>query len=123
MSGMNKNAPANLAAAVAALCAGTSVVVTRLAVGEIGPIVLAFYRYVVAAACLVPLLPFVWPKVRLPVADIIKVALLGAVFFGFFPWAFMLAAEQCGNDQGLDRDRRYVDRASCRRRVLQSRAR
>jgi hypothetical protein len=44
MSGMNKNVPANLAAAVAALCAGTSVVVTRLAVGEIDPIALAFYR-------------------------------------------------------------------------------
>src|SRR5262245_33243848 len=84
MSGMNKNVPANLAAAVAALCAGTSVVVTRVAVGEIDPIALAFYRYVVAAACLVLLLPFVRPKVRLPVADIIKIALLGAVFFGFF---------------------------------------
>jgi drug/metabolite transporter (DMT)-like permease len=85
MSSMNKNVPANLAAAVAALCAGTSVVVTRLAVGEIDPIALAFYRYVVAAVCLVPLLPFVWPNVRLLVADIVKIALLGAVFFGFFP--------------------------------------
>jgi drug/metabolite transporter (DMT)-like permease len=89
---MNKNVPANLAAAVAALCAGTSVVVTRLAVGEIDPIALAFYRYVVAAVCLVPLLPFVWPKVRLLVADIIKIALLGAVF-GFFPWAFSAALQ------------------------------
>src|SRR5262245_8612369 len=78
MSGMNKNVLANLAAAVAALCAGTSVVVTRVAVGEIDPIMLAFYRYVVDAVCLVPLLPFVWPKVRLPVVDIIKIALLGA---------------------------------------------
>jgi drug/metabolite transporter (DMT)-like permease len=85
---MNKNVPANLAAAVSALCAGTSVVVTRLAVGEIDPITLAFFRYVVAAVCLVPLLPFVWPKVHLLVADIIKIALLGVVFFGFFPWAF-----------------------------------
>jgi hypothetical protein len=46
---MNKNVPANLAAAVAALCAGTTVVVTRAAVGEIDPIALAFCRYVVAA--------------------------------------------------------------------------
>jgi hypothetical protein len=37
MSGMSKNVLANLAAAVAALCAGTSVVVTRVAVGEIDP--------------------------------------------------------------------------------------
>ena len=97
---MNKNVPANLAAAVAALCAGTSVVVTRLAVGEIGPIALAFYRYVVAAVCLVPLLPFVWPKVRLPVADIIKIALLGAVFFGFFPWAFSAALQYTSAARG-----------------------
>jgi drug/metabolite transporter (DMT)-like permease len=90
---MNKNVPASIAAAVAALCAGTSVVVTRLAVGEIDPITLAFYRYVVAAVCLVPFLPFVWPKMQLPVADVIKIALLGAVFFGFFPWAFSAALQ------------------------------
>ena len=97
---MNKNVPASLAAAVAALCAGTSVVVTRLAVGEIDPIALAFYRYVVAAVCLVPLLPFVWPKVRLPIADIIKIALLGASFFGFFPWAFSAALQHTSAARG-----------------------
>jgi drug/metabolite transporter (DMT)-like permease len=97
---MNKNVPANLAAAVAALCAGTTVVVTRVAVGEIDPIALAFYRYVVAAACLVPLLPFLWPKVRLPVADIIKIALLGGVFFGFFPWAFSAALQYTSAARG-----------------------
>jgi drug/metabolite transporter (DMT)-like permease len=97
---MNKNVPANLAAVVAALCAGTSVVVTRLAVGEIDPITLAFYRYVVAAVCLVPLLPFVWPKARLLVADIIKIALLGVVFFGFFPWVFSAALQYTSAARG-----------------------
>jgi len=97
---MNKNVLANLAAAVSALCAGTSVVVTRLAVGEIDPIMLAFCRYVVAAVCLVPLLPFVWPKVHLPVADIIKIALLGTVFFGFFPWAFSAALQYTSAARG-----------------------
>ncbi len=72
----------------------------RGAVGEIDPIALAFYRYVVAAACLVPLLPFVWPKVRLPVADIIKIALLGGVFFGFFPWAFSAALQYTSAARG-----------------------
>ena len=62
MSGMNKNVPANLAAAVAALCAGTSVVVTRLAVGEIGPIGLAFYRYVVAECVLFRSCPSSGPR-------------------------------------------------------------
>ena len=61
---------------------------------------LAFYRYVVAAVCLVPLLPFVWPKVRLPFADITKIALLGAVFFGFFPWAFSAALQYTSAARG-----------------------
>ncbi|MGH9806018.1 MAG: DMT family transporter [Terriglobia bacterium] len=90
---MTKAFWANAAAAVAALCAGTSVVATRLAVGEIDPISLAFYRYLIAALCLVPFLPFVWPKARLPLADVIKIALLGALFFGFFPWAFSAALQ------------------------------
>jgi drug/metabolite transporter (DMT)-like permease len=90
---MNKAFLANMAAAVAALCAGTSVVATRFAVGEIDPVSLAFYRYLVAAICLVPFLPFVWPKARVPFADAVKIALLGAVFFGFFPWAFSAALQ------------------------------
>ncbi len=90
---MNKAFWANAAAAVAALCAGTSVVATRLAVGEIDPITLAFYRYLVAAICLVPILPFVLPKARIPFADVVKIALLGALFFGFFPWAFSAALQ------------------------------
>ena len=34
-----------------------------------------------------------WPKARLPLADIIKIALLAALFFGFFPWAFSAALQ------------------------------
>ena len=85
---MNRSLLANVAACCAALCAGTSVVVTRFAVGEIDPVTLAFYRYAIAMICLLPVLPFVWPKARVPAADVITIALLGAVFFGFFPWAF-----------------------------------
>src|SRR6266511_702745 len=47
---------ANLAAATAALSAGASVVATRLLVGETDPVTLAFYRYVIAAGCLAPVL-------------------------------------------------------------------
>src|SRR5665213_3726067 len=90
---MNKNHLANVAAAAAALCAGASVVVTRFAVVEIDPVSLAFYRYLIAAICLVPFLPFVWPKTRVPFVDVVKIALLGAVFFGFFPWAFSAALQ------------------------------
>jgi drug/metabolite transporter (DMT)-like permease len=90
---MNRSLLANVAACCAALCAGTSVVVTRFAVGEIDPVTLAFYRYAIAMICLLPVLPFVWPKARVPAADVITIALLGAVFFGFFPWAFSAALQ------------------------------
>ena len=90
---MNRSLLANVAACCAALCAGTSVVVTRFAVGEIDPVTLAFYRYAIAMICLLPVLPFVSPKARVPAADVITIALLGAVFFGFFSWAFSAALQ------------------------------
>ena len=67
--------------------------VTRFAVGEIDPVTLAFYRYAIAMICLLPVLPFVWPKTRVPAADVTTIALLGAAFFGFFPWAFSAALQ------------------------------
>lgn len=85
---MNKLLLANLAALAAALSAGASVVATRLAVGETEPVALAFYRYAIATACLAPVLAVVWPRHRLALAEMAKIALLGALFFGFFPWAF-----------------------------------
>ncbi len=85
---MNKLLLANLAAAAAALSAGASVVATRLVIGETDPVALSFYRYVIAAFCMAPILPFVWPRHRLPLTEIAKIAVLGALFFGFFPWAF-----------------------------------
>ena len=85
---VNKSVLANLAAATAALSAGGAVVATRLVVSETDPVTLAFYRYLIAAVCLTPALPFVWPRSSISVGDIGKIAALGALFFGFFPWAF-----------------------------------
>ncbi len=85
---MSKLALANLAAAAAATSVGASVVATRLVVGEIDPVTLAFHRYVIAVICLAPMLPFIWPKRWIGWAEIGKIAALGALFFGLFPWAF-----------------------------------
>ena len=85
---MNTTLLANLAAAVGALCAGASVVATRIAVGETDPFTLAFYRYVVGSLCFAPFFALLWPRVRIPLADWIKIGLFGVLFFGFFPWAF-----------------------------------
>ena len=79
---------AHFAAAIAALSAGAAVVATRFVVGETDPIALAFYRYVIGTCCLVPFLPFIWPKHKIALSEFGKIAVLGVLFFGFFPWAF-----------------------------------
>lgn len=88
---MNKALLANLAAAGAALSAGASVVATRVVVVESDPVAVAFYRYAIAGLCLLPVLAATWPRGRLPLAEVGRIALLGALFFGFFPWAFSAA--------------------------------
>jgi drug/metabolite transporter (DMT)-like permease len=85
---MNKLLLANLAAAAAALSAGASVVATRIAVGETDPVTLSLLRYVIAGACLAPVLWLARPREPLPAREIGKIALLGVLFFAFFPWAF-----------------------------------
>src|SRR5262249_38911617 len=64
-----------------------------IAVGETDPFTLAFYRYVIATLCFLPLFPMLWPKLRIAAREWIKIALLGALFFGFFPWAFSAALQ------------------------------
>jgi drug/metabolite transporter (DMT)-like permease len=84
---------ANIAAAVASLCAGGSVVATRIAVVQTDPFSLAFYRYIIGTLCFAPFLPLLWPRLRIPAVDWAKIAVLGVVFFGFFPWAFSAALQ------------------------------
>ncbi len=85
---MNKTVLAHFAAAIAALSAGAAVVATRFVIGETDPLALAFYRYFIGVICFVPILPFIWPKTRIPLTEYGKIAVLGLLFFGFFPWAF-----------------------------------
>jgi len=84
---------ANVAAAVAALSAGVSVVATRYVVGDTDPVSLAFYRYAVAGLCMLPLLAVLWPKDGVARIEVGKIALCGAVFYAFFPWSFSAALD------------------------------
>lgn len=84
---MNKTLIAHFAAAIAALSAGAGVVVTRLVIGETDPVSLALYRNVVSIICFGPLLPFIWPKNGISLVEYGKIAMLGVLFFGLFPWA------------------------------------
>jgi drug/metabolite transporter (DMT)-like permease len=78
---------ATAAAAAASIFLGASVTATRFAVAEIEPLPLAFIRYGIAAACL---LPFVLASRlgRLSRRDLLRIGLLGIVMFGLFPWFF-----------------------------------
>ena len=88
---MNRILLAHAAAATAALSAGVAVVATRFLVGEVDPLSLVFYRYVIAVLCFAPFLPSIWPRARLDAAAWATIAAFGVLFFVLFPWAFNAA--------------------------------
>jgi drug/metabolite transporter (DMT)-like permease len=81
------SASASIAAAVACICFGASVVATRHVVPQTTPITLAFLRYVIGSLCMFALLR---RQALAPMEgrDRLRVAALGALFFGLFPWSF-----------------------------------
>lgn len=84
---------AHVAAATAALSAGTAVVATRVVVAEIDPISLAFWRYLIGSLCFLPVLPKLWPEHRLVFGDVATIAGLGVLFFCLFTWGFNAALD------------------------------
>jgi drug/metabolite transporter (DMT)-like permease len=79
-----------LAAAIASVITGTALVATRFVVSGTDGLTIATLRYVVAAACLLPLVPIFNP-VRVTKRDLFPIAGLGLLYFCFFPW-FISAA-------------------------------
>jgi drug/metabolite transporter (DMT)-like permease len=78
---------AAIAASTASIVFGASVVATRFVVAQTQPVSLAFLRYLIASVCLLPVLYQVW-LARMPRRDVIGICMLGALFFGIFPWSF-----------------------------------
>ena len=74
---MNNVFLANFAAAVASLSAGASIVATRFVVGDLEPLSLAFYRYLVASICLIPILVWGFARFKIKKHDIIPIIFLG----------------------------------------------
>lgn len=79
-----------VAATVASMCFGASVVATRYVVGQTDPVTLAFMRYAIATLCLAPVLYSV-RRAGIPHRDLAMIAVLGVLFFGLFPWSFSAA--------------------------------
>lgn len=79
----------NAAALVGASLLGASVVATRSAVEHIAPLDLAFLRYALGGACLAALL---WVlrlgSLRIPRAELPRIALLGMLMYALFPLLF-----------------------------------
>lgn len=91
MASTPSNRHADLAAALAAVCFGASVVATRFVVGETQPLSLAFLRYCIGAACLLPVASGVLRRTVVARRDLLAIAVMGAIFFGLFPWTFSAA--------------------------------
>jgi len=78
---LNRTALALLAAAATGIQVGAAIVATRFVAHDIGPASLAFLRYLIGVACLVPPL-LIARRIRFARADILPIAALGIGQFG-----------------------------------------
>jgi drug/metabolite transporter (DMT)-like permease len=78
---MSRGALAILAAAATGVQVGAAITATRLVANDISPAALAFLRYAIGVACLVPALA-ITPRVRFARGDILPIAALGIGQFG-----------------------------------------
>ena len=78
---MNRTALAVLAAAVTGIQVGAAITATRFVAADISPAALAFLRYAIGVACLLPAIALA-RRVRFAPADILPIALLGIGQFG-----------------------------------------
>jgi drug/metabolite transporter (DMT)-like permease len=77
---LNRTALAVLAAAATGVQVGAAITATRYVAADLSPASLAFLRYAIGVACLIPPLMFAWP--RFARADILPIAALGIGQFG-----------------------------------------
>ena len=77
---MSRTALAILAAAITGIQVGAAITATRYVAADISPASLAFLRYAIGVACLLPV--FAMGRVRFARADIVPIAALGIGQFG-----------------------------------------
>src|SRR6266705_581475 len=81
-----------LASAAASVITGTALVATRYVVPQTDGLTVATLRYLVAAACLVPLVPIFF-RFDVALRDLIPIVILGILYFCFFPWCISAAMQ------------------------------
>lgn len=77
---------ANLAAFVGTTFTAGSIVAIRFVIAESDPASLAFIRYLIAVLCLAPIAVYLMRGRRMGARDVVVVLVLGALFFGAFPY-------------------------------------
>jgi len=81
-----------LASAIASIITGTALVATRFVVAQADGLTIATLRYLVAAACLLLLVP-AFHRITVAGRDIFPIAGLGLLYFGLFPWCISSAMQ------------------------------
>jgi drug/metabolite transporter (DMT)-like permease len=81
-----------LASAAASVITGTALVATRYVVPQTDGLTVATLRYLVAAACLLPLVPIFF-RFNIPLRDLVPIAVLGVIYFCIFPWCISAAMQ------------------------------
>jgi drug/metabolite transporter (DMT)-like permease len=85
--------------AVASVLTGTALVATRFVVPEADGLTIAMLRYIVAAACLLPLVP-IFHRFDIAWRDVFPIAALGVLYFGLFPWCISAAMQYTTASEG-----------------------
>ncbi|MFN0300359.1 MAG: DMT family transporter [Burkholderiales bacterium] len=79
-----------LAAILSSLIGGTTIVGTRMIVGDLDALTVATIRHTIGALCLAPVAIFAFTRASQR-RDLIFAGALGLLFFGVFPWLFALS--------------------------------
>jgi drug/metabolite transporter (DMT)-like permease len=88
-----------MSSAIASILTGTALVATRYVVPQADGLTIAMLRYVLAAVCLLPLVPTLH---RFDVArhDLLPIMALGVLYFGMFPWCISAAMQYTTASEG-----------------------
>ena len=81
-----------LASAAASIITGTALVATRFVVPQTDGLTVATLRYLVAAACVLPLVPIFF-RFDVRLRDLTPIVGLGVLYFCLFPWCISAAMQ------------------------------
>jgi drug/metabolite transporter (DMT)-like permease len=88
-----------LSSAIASTLTGTALVVTRYVVPQADGLTVATLRYVLAAGCLLFLVPVCRPLI-VDRRDLLPIIALGVLYFGLFPWCISAAMQYTTASEG-----------------------